>query len=300
MKCSFRSLSVFILLSLLISAVGVTPVYAASSMEIVPLTLPAGWRSGHLSGVWGSSASDVYAVGYGNNGSATVPLLYYNNGSSWSEFGLSLPAGWGSGYLYGVWGSGPNDVYAVGSGYSGAAFLPLLYHNNGSTWTATSLPLPAGVTSGYLYGIWGSSTNDVYAVGYGNTGTTTIPLLYHSNGSSWSEAGLPAPSGWNSVNFRGIWGSGTSDVHVAGYGSNGSNLLPLLYHKDSSNWAASTLSLEGGWRSGYLYGVWGSTASDVYTVVSGNNGSGLRPLLYYNDGSGWSEASPSLPTCWSV
>ena len=177
---------VLILLSLITSGVGATPAYAASSMEIVPLALPAGWLSGHLYEVWGSSAGDVYAVGYGNNGSATAPLLYHYNGTAWSGSGLPVPNGWSSGYMFGVWGSSPNNIYVVGSGYAAGPFLPLLYHFNGISWTAFSPDLPAGWRSGYLYGIWGSSASDIYAVGYGYSGDLSLPLVYHFDGSSWT------------------------------------------------------------------------------------------------------------------
>jgi predicted outer membrane repeat protein len=47
-----------------------------SSFESVPLSLPDGWSEGHLEGAWGSSAGDVYAVGYSSNENTSLPLLY--------------------------------------------------------------------------------------------------------------------------------------------------------------------------------------------------------------------------------
>jgi hypothetical protein len=57
--------------------------------------------SGHLSGVWGSSGSDVYAVGY--------TILHYD-GRAWSSICSGIPL------LGGVWGSSGSDVFAVGPG----------------------------------------------------------------------------------------------------------------------------------------------------------------------------------------
>ncbi len=54
---------------------------------------------------WGTSASDVWAVGW--NGT----ILHYN-GTSWSSVSSgTLPMD-----LYGVWGASASDVWAVGSG----------------------------------------------------------------------------------------------------------------------------------------------------------------------------------------
>jgi hypothetical protein len=55
-----------------------------------------------LDGVWGSSGSDVFAVGEDGT------ILHYD-GSSWS----SMSSGTGE-WLYGVWGSSGSDVFAVG------------------------------------------------------------------------------------------------------------------------------------------------------------------------------------------
>ena len=37
-----------------------------------------------LSGVWGSSASNIYAVGQGYNSTTWLPIVYQYNGSSWT------------------------------------------------------------------------------------------------------------------------------------------------------------------------------------------------------------------------
>jgi hypothetical protein len=59
--------------------------------------------------------------------------------------------------LYGAWGSGPSDIWAVGDG--GAT-----QHWNGSAWTSV-----ASGTTRSLRGVWGSGPDDVWAVGYGGT-----------------------------------------------------------------------------------------------------------------------------------
>ena len=62
--------------------------------------------------------------------------------------------------LSGIWGSGPNDIWAVGG----------VVHWNGSAWAAVS----SGTTRG-MSGIWGSGPDDLWAVGDGGT------ILRHRN-----------------------------------------------------------------------------------------------------------------------
>ena len=133
-----------------------------------------------LGGVWGSSSSDVFAVG----GSGTV--LHYD-GSSWS----SMSSG-STEWLNGVWGSSGSDVFAVGGEGT-------ILHYDGSSWSSMS-----SGSSGYLTGVWGSSSSDVFAVG--NSGT-----VLHYDGSSWSST-----SSGSSKGLDGVWGSSSSDVFAVG------------------------------------------------------------------------------------
>ena len=77
--------------------------------------------------MWGSSGSDVFAVGvYGT-------ILHYD-GSSWSAMSSGTSAD-----SHGVWGSTGSDVFAVGNG--------TILHYDGSAWSAMS--------SGTDHGSWG-------------------------------------------------------------------------------------------------------------------------------------------------
>ena len=86
-----------------------------------------------LYAVWGSSGSDVFAVG----DSGTI--MHYN-GSTWSKMSSSTIKS-----LYAVWGSSGSDVFAVGD--SGT-----IMHYNGTTWSSM-----ASGTTAWLNGVWGSS-----------------------------------------------------------------------------------------------------------------------------------------------
>src|SRR5687768_1750180 len=167
MKRTFNLFSLAMILALMASLLGMHPIpaYAESTIEHIPLSLPAGWSMGHLYGVWGSSPQNVYAVGHaidalGNH----VPLVYHNDGTGWIEASPPLAAGWGGGHLYGVWGSSASDIYAVGEGYNQNGSGPLLYHNDGTGWIEATPSLPVGWSGGSLIDVWGSSASDIYAV----------------------------------------------------------------------------------------------------------------------------------------
>jgi hypothetical protein len=104
-------------------------------------------------GIWGSSGSDVFAVGeYGT-------ILHYD-GTSWS----SMVSGT-TNHLTGVWGSSGNDVFAMGE-------YGVILHYDGSSWSFMEID-----TTYNLNGVWGSSGSDVFAVGYAGT-------IFHYDGPS--------------------------------------------------------------------------------------------------------------------
>jgi len=134
------------------------------------------------SGMWGTSATNVYAV------SNARTILRYD-GSAWSAAASGLTQ-----YLSGFWGTSATDIFAVGAGGT-------ILHYDGATWS----PMVSGTTQS-LNGVWGSSATNVYAVGAGGT-------ILHFDGSSWS----PMTSG-TSAALYGIWGTTPTTVFVVGSG----------------------------------------------------------------------------------
>lgn len=95
--------------------------------------------------VWGSSATDLYAVG---NGYA----IYHSTGDgTWTQ--QTGPSGGNT--FEDVWGSGPNDIYL-------ASQTGGVYHSAGDgTWSKITA-IANGVSP---VGVWGASAGDVYVVG---------------------------------------------------------------------------------------------------------------------------------------
>jgi hypothetical protein len=78
-----------------------------------------------------------------------------------------------------------------------------------SNWTIQKIP---DSVRAKLWGIWGSSSTDVF-VG-GNLGT-----LLHYNGKTWSSMTTNVPASWTTdIWGTAIWGSSSTDVFVVGIG----------------------------------------------------------------------------------
>lgn len=162
-------------------------------------------------------------------------------------------------------------------------------------WKRQSSPSPTSL----LKAVWGSSSNDVFAVGANGT-------ILHYNGTDWSSMSSDTTN-----NLNGVWGS--SGQYVFAVGDKGT-----ILHYNGTDWSAmtsgTTSNLNGVWGSpGYgvfavgdnentimqnigdvwtsktlpgqcssseLFGIWGSGANDIFAV--GN----FRSFFHYN-GSYW-------------
>jgi hypothetical protein len=189
--------------------------------------------------VYGFGADDVWAVG------PTGRILHYN-GTAWSgarfdgDSVYAEPLGvWENPrrnlYLWGVWGSGPNDVFVAGD--SGTVL-----HWNGEAWSRMATGTRAG-----LRRVWGSSGSDVYVSGEGGT-------LLHYDGSSWSRVAVPATQ-----TLERIWGSSANDVYVGGAEG-------TLLHYDGASWSRVAIPVDPTYT---VHAVWGTSATNVYIAGSG-------------------------------
>jgi PKD repeat protein len=137
--------------------------------------------------VWGSSGSDVFAVGRSGT------ILHYD-GIAWSPMSSGTDD-----YLYGVWGNSGSDIFAVGgdgtilhypapaaaeftaSPRSGLAPLEVSFTNQSTgVYTETLWAFGDGETSTdanstYTYTVTGSYTVTLTVSGLGGTDTETKP-----------------------------------------------------------------------------------------------------------------------------
>ncbi len=187
--------------------------------------------AGVVLGLWGASASDVFAVG-------ALGALHRYTGGTWTTDESLTDEN-----LWDVWGSSATDVFAVGTG--GA-----IVRWNGADWQLMDSGLEddgCGCGPPGLYGVWGSGPSDVFAVGDGG-------IVARYDGAQWTAADtLP-------VEFlSGVWGTGPTDVFAVG-GDGG------IFHFDGAEWTQMTSGLEG--TGEYLNAVWGLSSTDVYAAAS--------------------------------
>ncbi|MFA6469025.1 MAG: hypothetical protein WCW35_09010 [Bacteroidota bacterium] len=129
-----------------------------------------------------------------------------------------------------------------------------------------------------LLSIWGSDTNDVYAIGHNAVGGNAS--LYHFDGTQWSVIKITKAEGGfidSYVSFREIDGSGKNDVWAVGRrgGYYGSSIdSSLVIHFDGSSW--KEIQIDRGKHS--LQGLKVLGLNDVY--MSGTYGE-----IYHFDGT---------------
>ena len=240
---------------------------------------------GRLDLVYKADATTVVAAlnrsdasaGDGSDGSqadATVPT---DGGADAAGNGSCSQDGWCSelpmgstgstGSFYGVWGSGPNDVWIAGD---------TMLHWDGSALA----PANSGTTQP-LQGVWGSGPNDVWSVGDHGT-------ILHWDGSVWS----PSPNDQPDASFAGVWGTGPNDIWAFGcvfLPAPEAACTPVILRWDGSVWSPSPGYLNR------LYGLWGTGPNDIWAAAYADG-----PPMHWN-GSYWPQGSASgeyaVPRC---
>ena len=187
----------------------------------------------YLSGIWGSSGINVFAVGNG--------IILHFDGEKWSRFDDTYISDWNS-----VWGTSSKNVFAVGDSYrtNHNNYYNIIYHFDGYEWTKSYNPhthYPANLVD--FKGIWGTSANNIFAVGDNST-------ILHYDGDEWSS--LPFDEEFS---LRDIWGSSKDNIFAVG--ENG-----LILHYDGNKWSRMVHVS----TTGDLKGVWGSSKNNVIAV----------------------------------
>jgi len=153
------------------------------------------------------------------------------------------------------------------------------------TWTQEAVPVAASEVNGNLNADTIVSATDAWAVGnYYETGTTLGSLWEHWNGTDWTQV----TKGGANVVLSAVTNFGPDDVIAVGQ----NNDSAVIAH-----WNGTTVvrdRITGG-KLGYLNGVSGSSASDVWAEGTINKASGAEGvLLYHFDGTKWTlETGPT-------
>ena len=140
-------------------------------------------------------------------------------------------------------------------------------------WDVTNLESPNG-EGVWLSAIWGSSTQDIWAVGQASLSTYGI---WHFNGTSW-EKYHQTPGG----GLSGLWGTANNNIWLGNVGG-------LLWHFNGSEWVFhSKLKIEG-YEEFCIQKIWGLSENEIYLL--GAKTYGENPVeelgIFKYDGNSW-------------
>jgi hypothetical protein len=221
----------------------------------------AGW----LLSVAGSSDSDLWALG-GRPGDGA---MQHFDGTAWSP--VALPEGTPLMDWVHVWAA--DSALAVGD--LGTA---LVY--DGQTWRAE-----ATTTTQNLWGTWGPSPDQVWAVG-GNSETEADATVLRREDGVWRTETLPTLTRPGVDAFFKVWGTAADDVWIVGRRG-------AILH-----WDGATYTEFDAGTGQDLIAVWGTGPDHVAAVGGRNNG-----ILAVWDGQTWTShalgAMPGLNGVWT-
>ncbi|MDP6944888.1 MAG: hypothetical protein QF464_12120, partial [Myxococcota bacterium] len=239
-----------------------------------PPTAPESWTDiapaenpGWFMNVHATAIDDRYAVG----GTLTDGAMLHFDGESWSsvDLGVDIPL------LNWIHGDGTGRYVAVGNG--GTAL-----HFDGAVWTLVETP-----TEQKLWGVWGSTMDDLWAVGGDAFASDDLrAVILRWDGTSWTEMDAPDPLAVGDLYawFK-VWGSSASDVYIVGQRG-------AVLHWDGDALTELDVGVDDD-----LIAVWGTGPDRVAVVGGRNNGVAAR----WN-GTDWVSATlapmPGLNGIW--
>jgi hypothetical protein len=215
----------------------------------------------------GTSSSNLYVIAGPQVRSLYDPgpgtILHYD-GSRWNsvyttDTGRALTS---------IWVAPDGQVFAVGVDKRDNRSRGFLARWNGTAWQDADFELSTDYVN--MLGVWGTSANDVYAVGSALAGG----MIYHFDGVSWTQVeGVPTNGA-----FTAVGGSGPDDIWAAGIES-------TIAHFDGDHWSVLRSPIRI-WATS----VWSTSASDAY--ISGYSSTAGSTIVLHYDGSVLSQ----LPT----
>jgi hypothetical protein len=210
-----------------------------------------------LLSVWGTSANDVWVVG-GKTQDAGPVLLHLDEGG-WQRIDAGRP----DIDLWIVFGFEGGDVYFGGT--EGA----ILRYRDGAVETMTTPP------GGTLFGLWGSSPEDMWAVGDDGAGGG---IVWHLEGGDWVD--VPLPEGVPGQVFK-VHGQAADDVWFSCAGG------------VTLRWDGAQLERVETGTTSPLFSI--VTTPETAIAVGGVDGQGE---ILENPGSGWESVGATVPVPW--
>lgn len=216
---------------------------------------------GALLSAWGTSHDDVWVVG-ANTRDGEGPQVHHFDGTSWTRMDVIVTGG----DLWWVFGFDQGPVFVGGE--NGV----LLRYEDGEV---TKMTTPE---TGLIFGIWGTSEQDMWAVGR-DSGTPAKAFLWRYEGEEWYAVDLPE-SVANIVVVNKVWGTASDDVWFVGASG-------TILHWDGTAFEVATTG-----ESHPYFTLSGTADGGVVTAVGGML-EGV--MLETTGGSEWGDVTPQNP-----
>jgi hypothetical protein len=227
------------------------------------------------------SSTDGWIVGFGFAAKRRqlVPVAQRWNGNSWIGVRTADVSALGGGRFDGVTALASNDVWAVGTSYSGSAGgpEPLAEHWDGTKWSRVKVP---GNDAG-LDGVAGSGSSDVWAVGTQNRNYGERAVIEHWDGAAWTWVKTPLAGRYSEL--YAVTAISPTDAWAVGSLSRYPDSTSGIEHWDGSAWTVMRLSPP--LRTIPLYGIAYQSADAVWAVGAQGNPQQARKLFW--NGSTW-------------
>ena len=246
-----------------------------SAWTQVPSPNVSGATQNVLKAVRGSSATNVWAVGYFvNSNNVDQTLILHWNGTSWKQVPSPDPSGPAMDQeLTSVASNSAQDAWAVGFYYTGLD-KSMILHWNGSSWNQVTSPNP-GSQGTFLYGVRATSASSAWAVGSAFNGTADKTLIVRWDGSAWTQVKSPNPGGATQNNdLSSVAVTSATDAWAAGEYDSGTGTRTLVLHWDGSAWTQVTTPNLGG-----------SSIDDSFTSVGASSANSVWAVGHYFNGA---------------
>jgi hypothetical protein len=216
-------------------------------------------RPSSLLAVWAPSTDNVWIVG-GREGIGGAPTVWHLDGSGWNK----LDSGQLNVDLWQVFGFADGTVFLGGSNGT------ILRYRDG---VFTKIPTP---TTDIVFGLWGSSSDDVWAVGGQTNGRA---FVWRYQGTAFEVVpGVPTDLATSGTVWK-VVGRAANDIWM-------SCSRGIVLHWDGQALASQTIGTFGNSES--LFSIGCNSARCVTAGTNLANG-----VLYENDGTGWVSRVPS-------
>ena len=258
--------------------------FTGTSWAVVPSPNPftGPGADDELNAVGGTSASDLWAVGFDFDGSSIAQGLFEHfDGTAWHAAPPLAAAGIPD--FVAVSAVSSTDVWAVGSALS-ATGSTLAAHWDGHTWQVVTTPCLNGTkivlqedacrqSSNKLTGVTAVAANNVWASGFETENSNLhVPYVLHWDGKTWSLIKTPnagaGPGNAGSSLFA-ITAVSASDIWAVGHSQNGNGTITTLTEQfNGSTWSVVPSPNPGLLGVDTLFGVAGAGGRQLFAIGS--------------------------------